>query len=108
MQGSSNHEIVKKAGLSFSSGEVAIIAIEVMSENRENYRDTIELTSSEKTAERYLALAHRIYKNRTLGAFPTQKVGYGFIIRYRILSFLVKQWSRLGRISSKMRRALSI
>ena len=101
---SSNSEIVKQAGLPFSSSMEAIEAIGNVKENYEHFQNAIDILPLRETAEKYFFLAQRVYKEKLAGCYFPKKTDNMFFLKYILLTFFIKMNNLFYRISTKMKK----
>lgn len=86
----SSSEIVKQAGLPFSSGEEALKAIAKLRENYRHYQNAINILSVIDIADKYSSFAQRIHEEKVAGSHMPKKIDRRFLFNYKFLMFLVK------------------
>jgi len=88
--GSSNAEIVKNAGLPFTTNEEAINSIESICENYDIYKDSIQIRSIKDIAGDYYSTFEKAQNEKNINSKFVKKSGVKFLLKHKLFDYLIK------------------
>lgn len=89
-RGSSNFELVGKAGEYFSSEREIIPALEKIKNNYRNYCYNIRILPLSKVAEKYYNFVLDIYRDYKKGIYAPKRIKFNFFLKYFYIKFMRK------------------